>query len=72
MSYATVIKCDVCGKIKGESNKWLAFSESDSHLLIGKDEPLDACSDTCIQKVVARVVERLRNCNAEFVESISR
>lgn len=65
MSQFTGTKCDVCPKIKGESNKWIQYKIDLSTLSIwiGIDESglaKDACSDTCIQKVLATVLTAIR------------
>jgi hypothetical protein len=63
------ICCDVCGKLKGEANKWLkAFvSESGQSItimglgeMICGDETKDICSNTCLQKLLGGVLEKIQ------------
>lgn len=67
MSQQTVTKCDICGKGKGDANKWIKYSKSTvgpPSILIGTDvkmNGLDACSDACIQKALAPVLDRIRD-----------
>ena len=75
MSDYVTKKCDVCGKVKGEANKWLKIvvysGPSDglyvSSLITEASEITttyryeDICSDTCLQKRLAEVVEKIRS-----------
>ena len=55
--------CDVCGKIKGESNHWitlwiapgghLCIEKGPAHLL-GLEPPKDSCGHQCTVQFVAR------------------
>ena len=69
------IKCDVCGKIKGEANKWI-------EIIVGYDPPflsvgfpeqnlpagvrltgqyMDICSDTCLQVELGKALTKIRD-----------
>jgi hypothetical protein len=61
MSQQTIIKCDICGKFKGDANKWVKFTRDDTSMWIGINGESDACSDACIQKALAPVLDRIRN-----------
>lgn len=75
MSDFVTKKCDVCQKVKGEANKWLkivVYSDptSDglyiSSIITGSEigetyRYEDICSDTCLQKRLAEVVEKIRS-----------
>ena len=65
MSQQTVTKCDVCGKVKGDMNRWVRYETGTSDqntptLYIGSG-PLDCCSDACMKDLVARVMTGKRD-----------
>ena len=68
MARVEVIKCDICGAIKGEANKWLKaiVTANPPRMILApcfvvRDEPLDLCSDTCLQKKLAEVLTQIRD-----------
>jgi hypothetical protein len=68
-------KCDGCGKIKGDSNKWLGVIKNkdsqDPRLTICSPDvlhqtgsiyiELDICGDSCLQKLISEICQRVRN-----------
>jgi len=58
------IKCDVCGRAKGEGNHWLGATVSEDPPYIGisgsSNVDLDLCSEECMQKLLAMVLVRIR------------
>lgn len=65
MSRVTTVKCDACGKVKGESNRWfqLAASALDRRVLISMSGDLEACLDLCgeqcLHKAIGEAVKQL-------------
>lgn len=52
-------KCDVCGQIKGENNRWLRVDSAIPRLELhawddipSSSSTLDICSDQCVMKTV--------------------
>lgn len=68
MSKIEVTQCNVCGKIKGEANHWLAAMTNDEMpgcIAIGIAESFqnylgqeDICSQECMFKRIAPYIER--------------
>lgn len=64
----SIPKCDICGKLKGEANKWLkaAIDRDGRGLYVFAHRPgedaqgLDLCSDTCLQKKLSEVLAAIR------------
>ena len=61
-----IFRCDVCGRTKGEANKW--FSCARSTLDFGPFSP-DAhghvCSEECAHKLLAQVLQKVRDSETE-------
>ena len=60
--------CDVCGKVKGEVDRWLKgynkirgwFSVGITELQGLDENCIDLCSDACMQKALAEAIELMR------------
>lgn len=72
MSKATITKCDVCGRLKGEGNKWIFLEQLKDGLKIPTNCTydcaicvtgiiLDICSETCLQKIIQETIGKQRN-----------
>lgn len=67
----SVTKCDICGAVKGEANKWIEAAAYDRGAAAGpglyigvnvaNELRLDLCSDTCLQKKLAEVLAAIRS-----------
>ena len=60
MSQQTVTKCDVCGKIKGESNNWITAVDGGNCITFGElyNPNIDICSKECLNIKLAPYIER--------------
>lgn len=71
-------KCDVCGQVKGEANKWLQITIARNYDTVAIHRPApavggswlstgdvqDICSDTCLQKRLGEVLKAIRGDSA--------
>jgi hypothetical protein len=68
-----VVKCDVCGKVKEEGNKWIhamadisrtciAFGYMPGYMPLDTMEnvKLDLCGNACVQKILGEILANLR------------
>lgn len=57
MSVEKVIKCDVCGAVRGEGNRWFSMvntlGESPCLLDFYENSPQHICSETCAHKALS-------------------
>jgi hypothetical protein len=68
-------KCDVCGQVKGQANKWLQITIARNYDTVAIHRPApaaggswisvgevqDICSDTCLQKRLGEVLKAIRD-----------
>jgi hypothetical protein len=60
--------CDVCGRVKGDANKWVKayIDETSTSIMLAapeytrSDDWMDLCSDACIQKRLGEVLDKIR------------
>lgn len=75
MSQFTGVKCDCCGKIKGDTNRWFkvvpfasggqigVFRADYEIILIEQDKPrvLDLCGEACVGKKLSELLPGLHS-----------
>lgn len=64
----TTVKCDVCGKVKGEGNGWFTCYATPIAFVIDRCATVpdtadreDICSDSCMMKRVSQVISSLHS-----------
>jgi hypothetical protein len=59
------VTCDVCGKLKQETNRWFVVSKSDDRVsvmgrrvLYGEEMLYDCCGESCVLKKVSELISK--------------
>lgn len=63
-------RCNKCGVIKGEGNRWLKATRSNNNgapcLVLSVTGDMDICGSTCLQKIIAEYIAELRQHEAKL------
>ena len=66
MSIEQSIRCDICGRQKGEANKWFSCAGATMRpVAFNAKAKRHFCSEECFHKMVSRELQRVREGEAQ-------